>query len=537
MKLSPKDEHPFLHIAVERLDVENPENYTVRVIQAPYTAGHVIENRNWTIDLSQVWLEWQKLFEISCQPYCLPCHQDQHIPSFDLAAVTPVDAPQPQIYSANMMQYLGVNLWQWLFYGKMGNTFAHSQGIASGKTKLLRLRIEICDPDLIVLPWEISQSQHGKPAISLDRQVLFSRTSSNVDSLPEQRLDRSIQILLVLGQNIPGSPQLNLQQESIVIAQALRNTMPTGFNPPNRLNPAGCQVRTLVQPTPTELVAELENHQYNVFFYAGHGVAAPDGGLLLLNDIGGINGTELAQVLVRRGVKLALFNSCWGAQPYQHQQQSVVRSSLAEVLLHHGVPAVLAMRDTIADREALSFIQTFTQALAHRMSIDEAAMIARQQLLTLYKFNQPAWTLPILYMHPEFNGELVRSLGGDTDRTFIPGEQIPAAYVRSLSDHTNPNFPIKEGRMQVGRDGNNDLVVIEPWVSKSHAKIIYRSPPKNDPTSGAYYLCDSSRFGSYIFTEGEWLKVHDQEFPLQSGTQLKFGSEEGQVLEFRIEEH
>jgi len=50
------------------------------------------------------------------------------------------------------------------------------------------------------------------------------------------------------------------------------------------------------------------------------------------------------------------------------------------VLIHHGVPAVLGMRDEI-DREALSFIRTFAQALRSRLPIDQAVAIARQQLL------------------------------------------------------------------------------------------------------------------------------------------------------------
>lgn len=530
------DEHPSLNIAVARLGATTPDNYAVWVLKAPYPGGYVIENCHWTIELSQIWLGWQGLFNPGSSPYCLPCHQDLTIPELDLAAVMSVEAPQPQVYSANLMQHLGLNLWQWLFCGQVRNAFAQSQGMAIGQGKLLRLRLEVRDPDSIPLPWEIMQPQHGKPALSLDRQVLFSRTNSDVDSLPPQRLERSLEILLVLGQNIPGSPQLDLHQESSAIAQALQNTVPTGFNPPNRRNPAGCKVHTLVQPTPTELIAALESQKYNLFFYAGHGMAAPDGGLLLLNDLGGINGTELAQLLVRCGVKLAVFNSCWGAQPYQHQQQTVPRSSLAEVLLHYGVPAVLAMRDTIADREALSFIQTFTQALAHRLSIDEAVAIARQQLLILYKFNQPAWTLPILYMHPEFNGELIRPLHeAITEIPSVP-QSIPPAYMRSLSFHTHPDFPISSGKMRVGRSSDNDLVINEPWVSKRHAEIIYRSSSIADSSRGVYYLRDSSSFGSYILDrDNGWIRVHAEEFPLQSGMQLKFGSEEGQVLEFRVE--
>jgi hypothetical protein len=530
------DEHPSLNIAVARLSGTEPGNYAVWVLKAPYPGGYTLENTNWNVRLTQIWLAWQELFSPGSKPYCLPCHQNIQIPPLDLDSITPMDADSPQIYSSRLMQGLGLNLWQWLFSGQVGNAFAQSRGISLGQNKLLRLRMEVRDPDLIALPWEIIQPQSGKPAISIDRQVIFSRTNSDVDPLPPQRLDRSLKILLVLGQNIPGGRQLDLQQESATIAQALRNTMPTGFNPPNRLNPAGCQVTTLVRPSPEELIAELESHQYNLFFYAGHGTAAPDGGLLLLNEHGGLNGTELAQVLVRRGVKLTVFNSCWGAQPYHHNQQAIPRSSLAEVLLHHGVPAVLAMRDTIADRESLSFIQTFTQALAHRLSIDEAATVARQQLLTVYKYNQPAWTLPILYMHPEFNGELIRPLTeAITEIPSIP-YAIPAAYMRSLSFHTNPDFPIVNGLMRVGRAEDNDLFVSEPWVSQRHAEIIYRSSSPSDPHGGVYYLRDSSRFGSYVLTdEGKWHKVHAREFPLRSGMHIKFGSEEGQILEFIIE--
>lgn len=101
-----------------------------------------------------------------------------------------------------------------------------------------------------------------------------------------------------------------------------------------------------------------------------------------------------------------------GAQPATDissgQVEAIPRSSLAEVLIHHGVPAVLGMRDEIADGEALSFIQVFAQCLREGMLIDQAVAVARQQLLTLYRFNQPAWTLPVLYMHPEFNGQLIQ---------------------------------------------------------------------------------------------------------------------------------
>jgi hypothetical protein len=169
------------------------------------------------------------------------------------------------------------------------------------------------------------------------------------------------------------------------------------------------------------------------------------------------------------------------------------------------------------------------------MSIDRAVAFARQQLLILYKFNQPAWTLPILYMHPEFNGELIQSINqAITEIPFIP-QVIPAASIRWVG-FENQGCHILNGLMRVGRAGENDLVILEPWVSQRHAEIIYRSRSMTD-LSGVYYLRDLSRFGSYVCddVDGKWQKVHAQEFPLRSGMQLKFGSEQGQLLEFRLD--
>jgi hypothetical protein len=269
-------------------------------------------------------------------------------------------------------------------------------------------------------------------------------------------------------------------------------------------------------------------------------VPAPDGGLLFLSANSVMNGTELAQVLVRDRVILAVFNACWGAQPDRLGQQTIERSSLAEVLIHHGVPAVLGMRDSIADREALSFIHAFTKALTQRMPIDQAVRVARQQLLTLYKFNQPAWTLPILYMHPQFDGELIQSVEEGITQlpTTMPNRDrgdVPVAYIRSLESQ-DKIWRIYGGLMRVGRHPENDLVIEERWVGRRHAEIICRETPSTSDSKYTYFLRDFSRFGTLVYCAGEWQKVHHQEIPLQSGVQLKFGSPYGQILEFIIED-
>lgn len=539
----PPSDNPCLSLAIKRLTtIEHPRHYAIWARQAPYPGGYVHHDRVWTESLNQVWRLWQSFFA--------PHNLLSEVP-IDSPQLPPIDESegdgQPRNYTGRVMQYLGITLWQWFFDGPIQTSFNQSQGISIGQSRPLRLRLEIHDPELILLPWEIMQTNPAKQAISLNKQqTLFSRTTSDVDPLPPLRSEQFLNILLVLGEDtesasgiLPyGGERLNLEKEAESFAQLLKQA--AEGDPRSLINPEPCYVTTLVQPTPAELTAQLERGNYNVMFYEGHGIPAPDGGLLFLRPDARMNGTELAQVLVRCQVKLAVFNACWGAQSDFQGSQAIPRSSLAEVLIHHGVPAVLGMRDRIANNEAVSFIHAFAQALAQRSPIDEAVAIARQQLLTLYGFNQPAWTLPVLYMHPEFNGELIRPLAEGV--TEIPDPSVswlgrnPPAYLRSTNTPSR-SWPVRGGVLRVGRGEHNDVILQRPEVSREHAEIFYRDTVPGGGVESTYVLRDVSRYGTWILRpkEKEWKYVHRRDEPLVSKTQLKFGDLRSQALEFLVE--
>ncbi|MDX2212575.1 MAG: CHAT domain-containing protein [Oculatellaceae cyanobacterium bins.114] len=544
-------ESPCLSLAIAPLTAAEPDHYAIWVLQAPYPGGYVHHDRRWTQLLTEAWHNWQNMFSIRSLPPV------PRFPRTSPPVISPITSPpdpatpplgQPTSKTGLLMQNLGVNLWHWLFdESPIQISLERSQGIAIGQGKPLRIRLEVRDPDLISVPWEIMQPQPGKQAVSLSQQLLFSRTTSDVDALPLLRVEHSLQILLVLGQDEEmdvydpaatptGDKLLKLEQEAKMLADLLEAA--ADANSGNAFSsPVPCQVKTLVQPTPGELIDELESGSYNVLFYSGHGVPAPDGGLLFVRPNAPLNGTELAQVLTRCQVKLAVFNTCWGAQPDHDGDRAIPRSSLAEVLIHHGVPAVLGMRDSIADQEALSFIREFTQALSERAPIDQAVAIARQHLLTLYKFNQPAWTLPVLYMHPEFNGELVKPMTEGV--TEIPenspswiGRKTPTAFLRSLTSPSR-TWQVHGGIMRVGSREGNDLVIREPGVSRVHAEIFYRDSFTSADGQHTYFLKDYSRFGTLVLMQDGWHRVHHQEVPLLSKTQLRFGH--SSALEFVID--
>jgi hypothetical protein len=557
------NENPCLSLAIARLSTAGEENFAIWVLKAPYPGGYTLHHTTWSATLTQTWLAWQEMFSLRGLPHVPLIHHASQSARMLPPDSEPGAAGQVTSYSSRLMQRLGIDLWSWLFDGPIRNTLAQSQGIAIGQNKPLRLRLEIRDPDFIPLPWEIMQPMAGKQAISLSQQLLFSRTTSDVDLLkPFIRSNQALNILLVLGQDVHrpmrSAASLQLEQEAAALANVLKACGQPNPTSEKFVAPVACNVETLLQPTPAELIDALEKGAFNILFYAGHGEPAPDGGLLFLRPDAVINGTELAQVLVRTQVTLAVFNACWGAQPDQIGSQTIGRSSLAEVLIHHGVPAVLGMRDSIADQEALTFIQTLAQALATRMPIDQAVAVARQQLLSIYKFNQPAWTLPVLYMHPQFEGELIKPIEeGITELpSMVPswaGTPAPAAYLRTLGATTQV-WRIRGGLMRVGRRQENDLVIQEQWVSQQHAEIICRDDFVGKQACPTYFLRDFSRYGTLILPPDRsneaanqeirernglqvhgWQKIHHQEVPLRSGIKLKFGSSQGQTLEFVVE--
>jgi pSer/pThr/pTyr-binding forkhead associated (FHA) protein len=120
------------------------------------------------------------------------------------------------------------------------------------------------------------------------------------------------------------------------------------------------------------------------------------------------------------------------------------------------------------------------------------------------------------------------------------GYVSPRAWLRLPSRLDNGEtvapqiWPIEAGSVRVGRGEDNDIVISEQWVSSKHAEIFSRNS-NDDRSQPSFFLRDFSRYGTLVLAETGWLRVHHQEVALQSGTQLKFGSSQGQALEFMIE--
>ncbi|HEY9651322.1 MAG TPA: CHAT domain-containing protein [Coleofasciculaceae cyanobacterium] len=125
----------------------------------------------------------------------------------------------------------------------------------------------------------------------------------------------------------------------------------------------------------------------------------------------------MAGLLVNNGVQLAVFNSCRGA--YTATSDSLENGkerNLAEALVKRGIPSVLAMAERIPDEVALTLTRLLYRNLNLGYPIDLSLSRARQGLIAAYGSNQLYWALPVLYLHPEFDGFLTNTDNSDHNR-------------------------------------------------------------------------------------------------------------------------
>lgn len=336
---------------------------------------------------------------------------------------------------------LGQQLYSALFQGKLRDSWVIAQGIAQNRNEVLRLRLGLKGSRLPRLPWEVlydtdtaaQRSSHsGGMAIAprplaTGTHVIFSRFQPGTRLAPARSapIDPSqpLQVLMVIA--APSDRErLELEREAHQLQRELHTQV---GRMGDRLagSPPDIELTILNQPGREQLTDALEQGCYQVLHYAGHSdLGAAGGSLYLVNNQTGLteilSGDDLAGLLVNNGIRLAVFNSCRGAYTAAADPSVENERNLAEALVGRGIPAVLAMAEQIPDNVALTLTWLFYRNLKLGYPIDLSLSRARQGLLSAYGSQQLYWALPILYLHPEFDGYLTEG-----DRTTEnPADQL-----------------------------------------------------------------------------------------------------------------
>jgi CHAT domain-containing protein len=166
-----------------------------------------------------------------------------------------------------------------------------------------------------------------------------------------------------------------------------------------RRRPGAASRQRLERPTLEALGVRLRTGQpVHVLHFAGHGGFSElrGEGVLVFEDEDGngvpVGGPSLAYLLQDHpSLRLAVLNACNGA----HASPENTFAGTAQVLVQHGVPAVIAMQSEVMDETAGSFTEKFYRALAAGLPVDACVGEVRRALAAE---RNPEWGTPVLHL-------------------------------------------------------------------------------------------------------------------------------------------
>lgn len=284
------------------------------------------------------------------------------------------------------LKTLGANLFESLFQGEVRRLYDEARTRERGRR--LNLVLTSMVPWIAEKPWEFCFDDSRKSFLATE-EVHFMRSAIASVPADEMSIRRGPLRILVVSAQPVGFGHLSVDQE--------RNVIKRGFDP---LVAAGlATIEAMPRATPVDLLWRLSDQSFDAVHFIGHGVFDKDTekGYLLFED-GSSGPVRLSAHALRglfcgRGLRLVFFNSCQSASG----GRSEFNGGVAQSLVSHGVPAVVANQYSVLDASATWFSQTLYWALARGMSIGQAAREARVAVSCSMQGDPIDWAVPVVY--------------------------------------------------------------------------------------------------------------------------------------------
>ncbi len=268
------------------------------------------------------------------------------------------------------------------------SAWAEARGAAPQRR--LRLRLDPRAPELHTLPWELLCDETA--VLAANANTPFSRylpVALPWGSLVEER---PLRVLVAISnpsdlETTYRLAPLDVPQEQATLTAALAAAG------------SGIQVQFLEPPVTLARLEEALRAGYHVFHYLGHGVfdARRDQAALYLQRDDGtadrVTDDALIGVLTRLAVRprLVFLAACQSAS----RAAGDAFRGLGPQLVAAGVPAVVAMQDSVTLAAAQKLSAVFYQRVAEHGLVDCALNEARSALLTA---GAPAAAVPVLFL-------------------------------------------------------------------------------------------------------------------------------------------
>jgi len=305
----------------------------------------------------------------------------------------------------------GERLFNWLFnHPNIKDAWAQVRG--QNPQRRIRLRIDDTAPELHAIPWELlrevtpGQLSHD---LACDEHTPFSRYIDGNWKVREPIVQRPLKVLVVIAnpdnlETFSGLVPLDIKTEQAMVEDSFANII-DGQVELTYLH-EHCKAVTL-----TALDAALRNETYHILHIIAHGLKSRVGETALLladadNKAIRVPEHQFATMLKNKRHKPALvyLSSCYSAT----RSSSDAFQGVALRLIQAGIPAVLAMQNSILIATARHFGQVFYGELLTHGQLDLASNIARSVVMRkqVRKEALPMAGIPVLFSRL-FNNQLL----------------------------------------------------------------------------------------------------------------------------------
>ncbi len=283
------------------------------------------------------------------------------------------------------MVEFGTNLFDTLFQGDVRRLYDEARTRQRGRLDLV---LTSMIPWIAEKPWEFAYDGGRGSFLATEETNFIRNVLTNVPADPIVRSNGPLRILVVSAQPI-GSGALSIDQEVAVVRR--------GFEP---LVDAGLvQIDALARATPSMIHGHLTTGNYQVVHFIGHGVydeKRGEGCLIFVNENGGeypLGERSVREIFRGRGLSLVFLNSCESGRG----GPADFNKGIAQSLVAHGLPALVANQYSVLDSSATYFAQHFYWSLAQGMSLGQSAREARIGVNYLLHGEPIDWAVPVVY--------------------------------------------------------------------------------------------------------------------------------------------
>ncbi|HEX9671411.1 MAG TPA: CHAT domain-containing protein [Thermoanaerobaculia bacterium] len=291
----------------------------------------------------------------------------------------------------------GEALFSALFATELRDGYRAGLEIAERENKRLRLRLNPAAAGddaarLHRLRWEYLYDPASRCALGRSRQTVFSRYL-DVASTPPPPVTGPLHLLIVLA-----APR-DLEEWGLepLDRDAMRRSLERSLEPLQ--GQVTCEL--LEPPATLSRISDrlVARHTPHALLIQGHGllIEGSAAGLALEDDEGRLKVVDedvFSDVFEGlRELRLVILSACHSAAPSTDRPYS----GLGPALVRRGIPAVVAMQQSISVDSAALFLEHFFRNLQRTGLVDAAANEARMQLYTADSASW-AWGLPVLFM-------------------------------------------------------------------------------------------------------------------------------------------